>query len=324
MSGNKNKRRREKAKTIALSFVIAIIAWATIMWVDNPDITTTVTDLQVMFRGEELLREKGLVITNKSSIPGMSVAISGKRSDLMDFMDGIYVEVDTSEITEAGEYVLSGVTALPSTRLTVEKEKFGDVTVNVEKLASKEIEIRIKQTGTLKDKIVESVPEVSHVVISGAQSEVEKVEYGLASIDISSIPANRVIPSTYTLMDAEDNFVDKHETVEAEQATIRVKNVVYTARTLPVTPELSSELGNEYTLDLEKTTVSPASITAGVLGDDADTEIKAYIENIGADGYADCMIVAPEGIYIPEESRTVRVKVVTEKITTGHYAGDAQ
>ena len=71
------------------------------------------------------LRDKKLAVTGKDKIPELSVVVTGKRSDLMNFMDDIYVQVDVSDIDSTGEYNLSGVISIPTTRISVEKEKYG-------------------------------------------------------------------------------------------------------------------------------------------------------------------------------------------------------
>lgn len=61
------------------------------------------------------LRDKKLAVTGKDKIPELSVVVTGKRSDLMNFMDDIYVQVDVSDIDSTGEYNLSGVISIPTT-----------------------------------------------------------------------------------------------------------------------------------------------------------------------------------------------------------------
>lgn len=316
MSKNKNQTRSEKAKIIILSIVLAIIAWVAIVWVDNPDITTTVSDLEIRFIGEADLRDRGLVITGKGNIPEISAVIGGKRSDLMDFMDHIYIEVDASEISEAGEYALPGTVSLPSSRLTIEKEKYSDISVTVEKLETKEIEIKVKQTGTVKDKMIESKIENPTVTISGARSELENVAYGLATVDISEIKANSNKSVNYVLMDYNDSLIGKNETIETDTAAVEVQNVIYNLRNLPVVIEISPEVAEDYLIDESKIIVTPSSVDVGALDYNTDTEVKAVLNSVDEDGNAECTLIASDGMYIPDASKTVKVKTeLTKKIS---------
>lgn len=313
MNKNVNHPYTGKAKTIAVSVVIAIIAWAAIMWVDDPDITTTISDLDVRFVGEADLRENGLVITGKDDIPVMSVSVSGKRSDLMDYMDGIRIEVDSSQITEAGEYSLTGSIFLPSSRLTIEKEKNAEIPITVEKLETKEIEVRVKQTGTAKDKLISSVVENPTVTISGAKSEIDNVEYGMATVDISTINESGVGPTSYVLMDSDGTLISKNETIETEKAMVDVRNTVYSVRNLPVAVELSPELEEEYILNESETTVTPARVDVGVPEYSAQSEVRAILYTADESDSVECQLVPEEDMYIPEENLTVKVKAVLVK-----------
>jgi hypothetical protein len=316
MSGNKNNTRTEKAKIIAISIILAIVAWVAIMWVDNPDITTTISDLGVRFVGEAELRDNGLVITGKKNIPEMSAVISGKRSDLMEFMDNICVEVDASQITETGEYDLVGWVSLPSSRLTVEKENQSDIPITVEKLETKEIEVRVKQTGTLKDKIVKSEIENPHVVISGAKSELDNVEYGLATVDISEVKDGLVSEVSYVLMDKNDNLIAKNETIETDHARAAVKNTIYNVKNLPITLELSDDMKEGYVLDKSKCTITPSRIDVGTLDYNTDSEVVITVKGIDNDGDLEYELAESDGMYVPGGTDAIKVKgELTKKVS---------
>ena len=96
-----NVTNTQKLKTVILSVFLAV--WFMVIYVNDPDITTTVSDLNVRFVGEMSLRDKKLAVTGKDKIHELSVVVSGKRSDLMNFMDDIYVQVDVSDIDSTGE-----------------------------------------------------------------------------------------------------------------------------------------------------------------------------------------------------------------------------
>ena len=90
----KNKNFSARAKRIIISLILAIAVWITVTYLNNPDITTTISDLGVNFSGEMMLRNKGLVVTEKKLIPPLSVIVSGKRSDLIEYIDKLYVDID--------------------------------------------------------------------------------------------------------------------------------------------------------------------------------------------------------------------------------------
>ena len=153
---NNNKKHTGNMGMMILSLIIAIGVWIAVNYLNNPDITTTLSGPHIKFTGEAELRNKGLVITGKSAIPSSSVVVSGKRKDLIDNMNNISVEVNVSEITETGDYSLKGTINLPTTKITVEKEKYGEIPITVEKLGEKEVPVKLRQSGILKNKLVKS------------------------------------------------------------------------------------------------------------------------------------------------------------------------
>ena len=57
-----NVTNTQKLKTVILSVFLAVIVWFMVIYVNDPDITTTVSDLNVRFVGEMSLRDKKLAV----------------------------------------------------------------------------------------------------------------------------------------------------------------------------------------------------------------------------------------------------------------------
>lgn len=308
----KNKKHSGNMKMIVLSFVIAIGVWIAVNYVNNPDIETTVSGLRVTFAGEAELRDRGLVITGKSSIPSAAVVVSGKRGELIENSDKIRLEADVSGITAEGEYTLTGNVVLPTTRITVEKEKYGQIPIKVEKLCEKEIPVKLEQTGALKDKVVKSELLNTTVILTGSQSELDNVSYGIANVNITNIIGNNRMPVKYLLLNNMGSYIEKNETIESETAEVMVKNTVYSKKTLPVRLILSDEMSKSYVLYEDKCTIAASSVEVGVLASNTDEYIYAVVDSTDdSNGY---LLRETEGMYIPEEYKKVRVRVSMAKL----------
>ncbi len=304
---NPSKPHKKKVQTVALSVLLAVIVWFMVIYVNDPDITTTVSNLDVKFIGEMSLRDKQLVLTGRNNIPNLSVTVTGKRSDLMNFMDDIYVQVSVSDIDEAGDYELTGTISIPTTRITVEKEDYTDIPIKVEPLVTKEVEVTVKQTGTLKNKIVKSVVNTPAVVITGAENEINTVGGAIAPIDISELENDGDARVNYLLTDSAGELISENETIETARSFVEVTNTIYDAETLPVEPMLTAELEEDYILHTDKTVVTPSSITVGVTADNTDEKVIARIDRISDDA-EEYTVETSNGMYIPEESKTVKIK----------------
>ena len=288
-----NVTNTQKLKTVILSVFLAVIVWFMVIYVNDPDITTTVSDLNVRFVGEMSLRDKKLAVTGKDKIPELSVVVTGKRSDLMNFMDDIYVQVDVSDIDSTGEYNLSGVISIPTTRISVEKEKYGDIPITVEPLEMKDIEVTVKQTGMLKDKIIKS--SVNNPTVT--------------TVDVSSIQEDGVENVNYLLTDTNGELINKNETIESARSYVEVVNTIYDAKLLPVVPRLSAELDKEYILKADKSFATPASVTVGVDETNTDDKVIALIDKVPSDGFGEYELELSSGMYIPEDNKKVKYKL---------------
>ena len=308
------KRKENKPRMIILSIAIAVIVWIVIGIMQDPDIKTTASGLKVHYTGEDVLRSQGLVVADASSQPALSVVISGKRNDLIEYADGIYVNVDVSEITEAGEYSLPGSINLPSTRLSVEKERYKNIPVKVERLTRKNIPIVLKQTGTAKNGLVRSSAQRQTVSVLGAESEINKVAYGYVEIDVSKIEEDNVLESAYLLMDENDLPLSKNDTIESDTKTIEIVNTIYQKKTLNIVPRLDSSLTEEYYLDKLRTTLERTTAEVGVLD---GYEFESVFVNITSPDSetAEFTLVEEEGMYIPDSAAKLKVKPEIKKLT---------
>ncbi len=304
------KPRKKKLQTITLSVLLSIVVWFMVMSLTNPNITTTISNLDVRFVGEMSLRDKQLAVIGRNDIPQLSVVVSGNRSDIMNLMDNIYVQVDLSNITSAGDYMLQGTISIPTTRITVEKEDYGDIPVTIEPLKTKDIDIEIKQTGTLKDKIVKSSAANEKVTISGAQSEIDKVDRAVATIDISEMTEDNTEHANYLLADSSGTFINTNETIESVRPDIEIINTIYEAKTLTVESVLSPELEKEYIL--KKSSISPAAVTVGVTDENTDEKIIAVIDKISNQS-EEYELQSTNGMYIPPENSKVKITAETAK-----------
>ncbi len=310
---NNNKKHTGNMGMMILSLIIAIGVWIAVNYLNNPDITTTLSGLHIKFTGEAELRNKGLVITGKSAIPSSSVVVSGKRKDLIDNMNNISVEVNVSEITETGDYSLKGTINLPTTKITVEKEKYGEIPITVEKLGEKEVPVKLRQSGILKNKLVKSELVKDTVKLTGAQSELDNVSYGIADVNAEDIKVNSTIRVKYLLLDNKGEYIEKNETLESYTPEVVVKNTIYDKIILPVNLKLTKEMEKKYVLNENECSMSVSTVEVGVLEGSSDEAVTAYIDNPDTD---ELTLHEASDMYIPSGHKKIKVKLsLTPKVT---------
>ena len=194
--------------------------------------------------------------------------------------------------------------SIPTTRISVEKEKYGDIPITVEPLEMKDIEVTAKQTGMLKDKIVKSSVNNPTVTITGAKSEIDEVAGAIATVDVSSIQEDGV-----ENVNTNGELINKNETIESARSYVEVVNTIYDAKLLPVVPRLSAELDKEYILKADKSFATPASVTVGVDETNTDDKVIALIDKVPSDGFGEYELELSSGMYIPEDNKKVKYKL---------------
>lgn len=303
----KNENNYGRLKTFILSLIIAIAIWVMVGIVNDPDVRNTIASLPVSYIGTEELKERGLIIIAPEEKNTAAVVVSGKRGDLIRYGKDIYISADVSGITSPGEYKIKGAAQLSDTRISLIRERVGEIDIRVEKLAEKEVPVTVKQTGSLKNNIIKSVPQLDKIVISGAESEVEAVKTAEVSIDISKISEDSVTYSEFKLLDESGAALTKAVTLSAQSDKIAIDNTVYNKKTLPVELMLSAEFETKYYLDKANSSINPSSVEVGVLDSCKADKVYADIDKTSEES-ADFELIETEGMYIPEGSSTVKVK----------------
>ncbi len=303
---NETKPQKKKIRTMALSILLAVIVWFMVMSLTNPTITVTLTNLKVRFVGEATLRDRNLTVTGRENIPPLSVTVRGSRGDLMNYMDDVYIQVDLSNITDAGTYSLTGKPVIPTTRIGVEKENYGNITVNAEKIVSKETEVKVTYTGVPTDKLVRTDIKNPVVEISGAESEINEVDGAQAVINWQDVKEGES-KLEYALINSSGAPITENETIESPRSEIDVVNRIYDAVTLPIDVKLSDSFSEGYELD--NPDPEPDRVKVGVEdGAAAPERLTVTIPTIES-GEKEFKIDAVEGIYIPADSAAVKVNV---------------
>lgn len=318
---DKERQKKNKIGYMILSIIISIIIWIMVAYMTDPDVTKTLHNVNVRFVGEEMLIDKGLIVTDANELPDLSVKISGKRSDMIYAIDNVIIEVDVSDIDSEGEYELEGTVILPNSRINLERVRFDTVPVVVGKYAEKDINIEIRQTGTLKGKLVKSESEMKTVKITGAKDEIDSVASGYAVVDISKLEESQSLRTNFVLVDNAGNLISKNETISTETPDIVIENTVYEAVELPVKAELSNELQGQYSLDEKNTKIDPERVTVGVLPGESYSDVKTIVKNTDSEEH-ECELQEEDGMYIPDNVKKIKVKaaVIGNEVFTSSLA----
>ncbi|MGM9936987.1 MAG: YbbR-like domain-containing protein [Candidatus Ornithomonoglobus sp.] len=303
----KQQHKKRRGSYMIASLIIAIIIWSLVTFTTDTDITKKIHDVNVSYVGEQALKERGFVVMGVRENIDLWVKLSGKRGDLMGVIDKVRVELDLSSITEAGETELEGTVKTSDSQVDVIKKNFTYVPVIIEEYITKEIPIEVKQIGSFKNNPVVSDPEYHTIEISGAKSEIDRVDKGCVTVDLSKLTASGETTSGVVLMDRDDEVITDAVTIEGPTADMTVSNVVCEYEEVPVKPVLREDIYNQSVLDEENTETDPQTVKIAVMPGYSFSEVKAVINEYTTDEI-NCELIQEDGMYISDSDRYVKIK----------------
>ena len=301
------KMKDSKLLLKILSAFAAVILWFAITYTEDPVINQLLTDINVVFEGENTLHNNGLIVINKDSIPDLSATIRGARSNVIASVGAVSAVIDVSGITQPGENTVTVKYNYPSSAVTLAKTKIKEVTIEAEKIVSRNIPVNISVENADKNTeyIIDAKSDTSTVRISGAGSAVYGIAYAKVSVDVTNITASGDSDYFYQLCAEDGTVLPEKNILPKSQTLISVKNTAYKKVSLPIEVVLPEDKADQYALDVKKQSATTvfAGVSNGVNintlfatfdGDEAD-EKTAYTMKI----------TVPQGVYVPEKDREI-------------------
>lgn len=211
-----------KAFYIIVSILISVFLWLYVVNVEKPTGEITIRNIPITIQGEDVLEERGLMITDMSS-RYFDLNLSGKRSALVKLSEeNVTVTLDVSSVTADGDWSLKCKVTLPTTvttgTVTVTEKNDYSVSVTIAKQTSKTIDVRGEFTGTVAEgyQADEFIISPSTVTVTGQEDHVNQVAYGLVSVAQQDLNDTFTSEMGFTLMSATgEKLTDLNVTLSA-------------------------------------------------------------------------------------------------------------
>lgn len=236
---------KNKIVSVLLSIGIAFGLWLYVITAVSPGSADIFNDIPVVFDGESVLNERGLMVTYVSS-KTVNMRLSGNRSDLSRVNRGnITVKVDLSKIYEPGNLIPMSYSTgfpgdVPSNAFVIENKYPGTIQLSVARRAVKEeVPVQVKWIGSAAEGFISDrenrVLDYPTISISGPDYVVDTITQAVVEVDLTGQRESISQDYPYTLCDAEGNPVDAElittnvEQVHLDVKILRVKdiNLVY-------------------------------------------------------------------------------------------------
>lgn len=318
------EKMNKRGPYIALSILIAIVLWIYVGYINNNEGTYTIRNVPVVFTGEDVLAERGLMIT-KGAEQTINLAVRTTWSTLLKLSSStMSVSVDVSGIENPGSYSTGyrinyplGVSnnAVSTTGATAQNIEY-----TVARRTQRSIEVKGIFDGDVADGFQqgEFVFSPSTILVDGEEDAVNQVDYALVTIS-----RDEPLSETFTgdipfqLIGFDGQVLDvKSLNLETDVSTVQV--------TLPVVKlkevELKVDLlpGGGATADNAEVEIEPSTITISGSEEDLATKDEIVL------GQIDLSQIFSQNTYtfdIPLESGLNNVSGITQAKVTVKITG---
>lgn len=213
-----------------ISLLAAVCLWAYVVTVVNPDGETVISNIPVVFSGQEVLQEDHSLVIVGSEVQTVTVQFSGKNTDMKKLeqnRDQLKAVVDVSKVRSTRDYTYSYELSLPSavqaSAVEIVEQNPPEITFSVENYITRNIEVQ----GDFTDVSVAEGYMLEETSFSYETVQVEGPESVVSQIVCARVPVSRsnlskTVSQTlnFILSDAEGKTVDrsqlKLETEEVE------------------------------------------------------------------------------------------------------------
>lgn len=308
----KLKSNKEKRFFLKLtSVIIGLILWAIIIYTEDANFDAPIKAIPIQITGGSVLAEKDLVVSNSASIAAASITVRGRRSDIINSMGNVTATVDVSSIEAPGRYNVKINYELSTNAVYIIERRVSNVEIAVEKAEEKEFETEIIQKGINQNSgiIIESRPETEKVTVKGTHDDLSKIKHMAVYVDISDMLDDTALKYQLVALDEQYRELKPENEIYCEYDNISVTSVMHKKRILPVNIEIAEEDSEKYAFEIEM--LSDSKIEVGVDSGASASALRAVLDydEENPTGEYELSIEAVDGVYIPEEVKTVAVKV---------------
>lgn len=261
--------KSRKGLYILLALLVAISIWAyedEFGTNDGPrQIETTITDVPIVYVGEEKLADRGLMMLPEETTETMDLTITGGRRQVSWFSrDNIRVAVNLDSVERAGVQMVaySSITS-NSRRFTqsmVTLRTPSMATVNIKELSRKTVDIRCDLIGNLADGYTagELILSQTTMELQGQAEDIDSISYAKVTLDIGNQATESISEElTVQLYDTANQLVT-NPNIRMVDETVRATLPVFVTKELQLIVDFKEADGlKKSNLDYE---IKPSTI----------------------------------------------------------------
>lgn len=312
---NKNALLRDTTIKI-LSVLFAVFLWFHVITEQNPVVPKEIT-LPVRLVNVESLNKYGLILLDNPSSFSVTLKLKGKKG----ILDAVNQNTLTAYVDLAG-YKTEGETAVPviinglpdSVTLTSRSEHV--IRVNLDKRIVSQKPVTVNVTGNPIGGMahIEPVLTPSEVVLTGAESIIDKVKVVRVDVDIAGVGANVNKRLPVKLLDSNGNIV---EGIQLDTQHVDVTVPIANTKRVPIQLVLDGTLEEGYTIVSQL--VQPKEILVTGKQEALDSlaiidTVKIKVSKLTQDVTIPLTLDLPEGIQLVNANEQISAQLAIQKI----------
>lgn len=317
---------KNKALTLLLAVVIAIGLWSYVITVERPESDNTFYNVPVVLSGENVLQERGMMITSNTELT-VTVKLTGNRRELNNLRSSDMAAVlDLSQITEAGEKRLRCSVNPPSDNIDVVSIEPQAVMLTVTEWATKEIPVELSYAGRVPDGYYvdkqSAVLDYEAVNVTGPKEIISRIEMAKVTLDLEGRIETVSEDLRYALCDGEGNPIEDVSTVTTDRGQLRVTVSIQQLKEVKLTYTVEEGGGltaEDITVKADYDTVMVAGSAAALLD---LNEIKLGTVDLGQLTESTELVLPiamPEGVTNQSGYTVVRLQVELPELEIREY-----
>ena len=198
-----------------LAVLVAVGLWLYVVTVVNPEWSDTFYNIPVVLENEEVLIERGLMLTSKD-VPTVTLRLSGNRTDMIKLnASNITLKADLSRIYSAGEqslgYTIVYPGDVPSNAFQIISQTPQQITLSVSEWKSKEVDVKANPVGAVPEQYIafnKVTLDHEKIIITGPSAVVDKIAMAKVTVDLNGKTSTISQHFDYELCDENGNPVD--------------------------------------------------------------------------------------------------------------------
>ena len=237
---------------ILFSLLVAVALWMFVELSENQTQRYTISNVQVIFRNEDVLRDRKFL---RTSVEPQTVTLSytTTRAIAQNLTSNtVFAEVDLAGVTRTGSVPLSYEVILPAgldrNALEGETRSVARITVIIDRLSTVTIPVRVDyRGGTASDDLIAELPEFSpqEIEVTGPEDVLSRISYARVPIYRENLASTYFADLDFILLDENDEALDESllGSLTADQNTINVTVNIKQIKSIPLLVEFSYSAG---------------------------------------------------------------------------------